>query len=150
VEEVTLASEVHGHASGLGCSDYFFVANRSTWLHYCAHASIDENLKAVCEREECVAGSNRAPGTGTGALNCKLARVNAVYLAHANANRCAFASQQDSVGLHCAAGTPSELELFKGGCVCLRAGNQLPVIGVELGKGVWLLNQQASTDLANL
>jgi hypothetical protein len=52
MEEMASPCQVHGRSSGAGCFDYFFIANRAAGLHHCSHSCLQENLKAIGEREE--------------------------------------------------------------------------------------------------
>jgi hypothetical protein len=54
VEEVTLASEVHGDAGSLCCFDNLGVALGPTRLDNRLDSAIDQNLQSIGEWEECV------------------------------------------------------------------------------------------------
>jgi hypothetical protein len=76
VEEMALAGEVHGYTSGFCCGDYFFVANRTTWLSNGLDSCVQQNLKPIGKWEESIAGGNRTGGTAGRAIHRKFAGVN--------------------------------------------------------------------------
>ena len=59
MEEVPGAREVHRDAGGLRGGDHLGVAHRPAGLHHGAHPALEEHLKPIGEREECIRGSDR-------------------------------------------------------------------------------------------
>src|SRR5689334_1924274 len=87
VEEVALTGEVHRDARGLRCCDDVLVADGTTRLHDRGDARSDEDLGTVGEREERVGGRDGPRRPLTRAADREVARVDAVDLPHAHADR---------------------------------------------------------------
>ena len=140
-----------GHAGGLRRGDDLLVAHRAARLHDRADAGVEQHLQAVGEREEGVGRGDGAGGAVPGPGHGELAGVDPVDLAHADADGCAVAGEQDGVRLHRAARPPGELEVGEGVGVGRLAGGERPGRGHGLAReAVGLLHQQAAGDLLGL
>ena len=153
VEEVPRPREVHRHARLLRRLDDQLVADRTAGLDHGLDAGRGQDLQAVREREERVRGGVRAPRPLlAGPLDRELRGVDAVDLAHADADRGAVLGEQDRVGLDRPAGLPGEGELGQLVGGQRLAGRQRPVrrvvaVGLE---PVGDLEQRAAVDRLDL
>src|ERR1700761_2831653 len=104
VKEVALVREVHGHARGFCSFDHLLVPGGAAGLDDCTNAGVDQDLRAIREREERVGCGDAAASASSGPLHGEFARVDAVDLTHPDAHGRALVGEQDCVGLDCATG----------------------------------------------
>ena len=116
--------------AGGGGLDHLVVADGAAGLDDRADAGVDQDLRAVGEREERVGGGERALRAVAGPGDGQLAGVHPVDLAHADTYGGAVAGEQDGVGLHRTAGAPRERQVGQ-----LGVGERLAA-GEGPGRGV--------------
>ena len=97
---MSFASEVHANAGLAGRGNYFLISNASTWLDNCRNPCIYQDLKAVGEWKKCVGGCDRTNHSVASPCNRQPARIQPVYLTHANSNGGLIFSQQNCVLFH--------------------------------------------------
>src|SRR4051794_8891860 len=93
VEEVPGTGDVHGHAGRGEGVHHVLVALGAAGLDDRGDPGVDEDLRAVGEREERVGGRDRAGRPVPGPLDREPAGVDPVHLAHAHADRGAVGGQ---------------------------------------------------------
>ena len=147
MKEVSLTGEVHGDAGRFRRGNNFFVTNGPARLHNGDDTRGKQHLEPVSEGEEGITGGDRASSPFAGAGHGKMAGVNTVDLAHSDADGGAVVGEQDAVGLDRPHSAPREFEVGARGEVCFFAGNQLSGLRIEVGEGVYGLNQNSPGNL---
>src|SRR5436190_12014280 len=111
MREMPGPGEVHRDAGLVRRLDGELVADRAARLDDGLDTGVDEDLRAVLEGEERVGGGHGSGGALPRAVDGEPARVDAVDLTHADADRRPSAGEQDRVGLRRATGLPREREV---------------------------------------
>ena len=136
----------------MGGRDNLCVADRAAGLDNRANASVDQQLEAVGEGEVGIRCSHSAARPVARPPDREAGRIDAIDLAHADADGRPVARQEDRVRLHRPRRAPGKVEVGEGGCIRRLPRLKRPVrrvIAVRFDV-IDTLHEEAATDLPGL
>lgn len=145
---MSLAREIHRHASGCRRRDYFFITHRATRLNHRGDSRIDQHLQPVGEREKRVTRRDTSVRSVASSVDRKVAGIDAIDLPHPDSDGRTPRGEQNCVGLHRPTGAPREFEVGQNLFVCRSPRDERPVRGCRKVP-VCVLNQESARNLAN-
>ena len=97
MEEVAFAGEVHRDPRGRRGGNHFVVAHRTAGLNDGRDTRIEQDVEPVREREKRIARGDTSRDPVARSVDCQVAGVDAIHLAHSDADGRAILGEQNGV-----------------------------------------------------